>query len=187
MLPLSLLVGAAACTSKPKIGVETVLARTGLPEVLFAKASEQLGTAVSLVVDEDQSLVERLRKGELDAILTDGTLGVDALLREGIAGSAEPVLHDEMVLVGPKEDPVSLHAERTFENALRVIIEGDAAFYRCLPCGSRSREDAIFATAADLPRRGSSFLDVGKNEDDVVRAMEMSPGYGFVSRPRVIR
>jgi tungstate transport system substrate-binding protein len=177
------MVGAAACSSKstPILGVESVLAQTGLMDRLLED------TKVSIVVGETQPLLAKLESGEIDLAVTNGDLETDALLRKGAAASAVPIFHGEMVLVGPKEDPMGIHAERTLENSLRLIVSGDAAFFRCTGCGSRSREDAIFAVATGLPRRGPSFIDVGPTEEDVLKAMHNSPGYGLLSRPIVFK
>jgi tungstate transport system substrate-binding protein len=185
--PLLLLAGAAACSSKsPTIGVESVLSESGLPEALFDAIEPEAG-GVTPAIGESRDLFEKLQAGDLDLALVNGDLEVERLLREGKAASADVLLYHEMVLVGPDKDPAGLHAERGLENGLRAIIEGDAAFYRCLRCGARLREEAIFARSSRLPRRGNTFLDAGPSEKDVIRALQNAPGYGLLSRPTVIR
>lgn len=95
-------------------------------------------------------------------------------------------MHTEVVLVGPEKDPLGIHAERNFKNGMRLLLEGEAAFFHCVPCGTRAREEAIFAQLADLPGRRGAFIDVGETEEDIVRAMQTSPGYGFLSRATVM-
>jgi tungstate transport system substrate-binding protein len=165
--------------------VEAVLAQTGLPKALIEAAPDAVPEP-TLIVDEAQGLIERFQAGELDLLLVNDELRTDELLKKGIAASAAPLFHQEVVLVGPPGDPVGVHSERSLEGALRAIVTGDAAFFRCGPCGVRAREEAIFATARALPRRGSPFMEVGRTEAEVVKAMRNSPAYGLLSRPTVI-
>lgn len=122
----------------------------------------------------------------MELLLVNDELRTDELLKKGTAATAAPLFHQEVVLVGPPGDPVGVHSERSLEGALRAIVTGDAAFFRCGPCGVRAKEEAIFATARGLPRRGAPFMDVGRTEAEVVRAMRNSPAYGLLSRPTVI-
>lgn len=154
--------------------------------MLLERAKEDHDVAFNVSVDESRNLIERLKKGELDLIITNDDLGADTLLREAAASSADPIMHTEVVLVGPEKDPLGIHAERNLKNSLRLLLEGEAAFFHCVPCGTRAREEAIFAQLADLPARRGAFVDVGKNEEDIVRAMQTSPGYGFLSRATVM-
>lgn len=163
-----------------------MLAETGLPQKLLASVPEPAGEP-SLVVDEAKALLDRFAAGELDLVLVNDELRTDALLRNGQAGKATPLFFQEVVLVGPPADPVGVHAERSLEGALRTIITGDAAFFRCGQCGSRAKEEAIFAMARALPRGGSAFNEVGKTEADVIQAMRGAPAYGFLSRPTVLK
>lgn len=165
--------------------MEAVLAETGLPKALLEAAPDTVGEA-TLVIDEAQGLIERFQAGELDLLLVNDDLRTDELLKKGLAATATPLLHQEVVLVGPPGDPVGVHAERSLEGALRAIVTGDAAFFRCRACGARAREEAIFATARSLPRRGAPFIEVGRSEAEVVKAMRNSPAYGLLSRPTVI-
>ena len=163
-----------------------MLAETGLPKALIDAAPDAVPEP-TLFVDEAQHLIERFKAGELDLLLVNDDLRTDELLRKSLAASASPLFHQEVVLVGPPGDPVGVHAEKSLEGALRTIVTGDAAFFRCGGCGARAREEAIFATARSLPRRGNSFIEVGRTEAEVVKAMRNSPAYGFLSRPTVIK
>src|SRR5262245_4432887 len=137
--PLLLFAGAVACSPKPSIGIEAILDSTGLGHALL----ERSGASFEVVVDESKNLLEKMKSGELDLVVADDDLGIDALLRSGDAGAADPLLHGEIVLVGPDKDPLALHAERNFKNSLRLIIEGDAAFFQCVPCGTRARGSVV--------------------------------------------
>ncbi|MBI4817885.1 MAG: hypothetical protein HY791_16615 [Deltaproteobacteria bacterium] len=182
--------GAAACSpskSSPRIGIETILAESGLAPALLEKAKQALDTEPIVVTDESSILAARLKAGELELALTNGDLTTESLLRDGTVTSAKPILHHETVLVGPAGDPLEIHAQRSFVTSMRLIYEGDAAFFQCTACGLRARLDAIFARERSLIRKGNSFRDVGPSESDVVKALIGAPGYALLSRPTVIR
>ncbi|MBI2376453.1 MAG: hypothetical protein HYV07_20830 [Deltaproteobacteria bacterium] len=184
--PLLLLAGAAAaCQPQPRIGIESVLEDSGLPRVLLGRAKTELGFSVEPIVAEAFDLAELLERGAIDIAITNGDGPTEGLLRKGLV-TASPLFHHEAVLVGPAGDPVEIHAQRSFAASMRMIYEGDAAFFQCTRCGVRAREEAVFQREPTLRRKGSSFLDVGPSEKDVIKALRGAPGYALLSRSTVM-
>ncbi|HET8747806.1 MAG TPA: extracellular solute-binding protein [Ramlibacter sp.] len=126
-----------------------------LPE--FAKAS---GITVKVVAVGTGQAIDMARRGDADVLFVHDRAAEEKYVAEGFAPRRHPVMYNDFVLVGPKNDPAHVKGKDIVEG-LKKIAAANAPF---VSRGDKSGTDAAekrFWKAAGLDNRGSGYKECG--------------------------
>lgn len=116
---------ARPATAALRLGVEQVLAQSGLAARWQAAVRKDLGLALDLRPGPGQDLLRLLEAGELDAAITSAPQQEAALERQGLIHDRRAVAASRALLVGPPKDPARIQGLTSASEALaRIAAEG---------------------------------------------------------------
>ena len=141
----------ASTTSTEQSGLFSHL----LPE--FAKAS---GVTVKVVAVGTGQAIDMAKRGDADVLFVHDRAAEEKYVAEGFAPRRYPVMYNDFVLVGPKNDPAGTRGSDIVE-ALKKLAAANAPF---ISRGDKSGTDAAekrYWTQAGLANRGSGYKECG--------------------------
>jgi tungstate transport system substrate-binding protein len=135
-----------------RLAAEATLCDTGLPAQLVAGFEKGGRYRVDLRSVPSEKALDLLRAGEVDAALTDIPGAELAALGEGFVGGRAPVLHDTLVLIGPRAGAGTVAGATDAGDALRrVAASGRRFIARADGSGTAIAEAALWRAAGVVP------------------------------------
>jgi tungstate transport system substrate-binding protein len=117
------------------------------------------------------------RRGDADVLLTHAQDGERALVADGYAREALPVMYNEFLLVGPEADPAGLGVATDVLDAMRRIREHNAVFVsRGDDSGTHRRELSLWNEAGVDPDF-SAYHSAGAGMANALRVASELQGY----------
>ncbi|GAB3770747.1 substrate-binding domain-containing protein [Ramlibacter monticola] len=141
----------ASTTSTEQSGLFSHL----LPE--FARAS---GVTVKVVAVGTGQAIDIAKRGDADVLFVHDRAAEEKYVAEGFAPRRYPVMYNDFVLVGPKNDPAGTRGNDIVA-ALKKVAAANAPF---VSRGDKSGTDAAekrYWTQAGLANRGSGYKECG--------------------------
>jgi len=126
-----------------------------LPE--FAKAT---GITVKVVAVGTGQAIDMARRGDADVLFVHDRAAEEKYVAEGFAPRRYPVMYNDFVLVGPKNDPARVRGKDIVQG-LKKVAAANAPF---ISRGDKSGTDAAekrFWKQAGLDNRGSGYKECG--------------------------
>src|ERR1041385_5916636 len=132
MFRLALVVVVACSSTEPerpapqtiRCAVIGGMIETGMWPELTARYERLTGNRVVLAASGPKPvIVEAFRKGGIDLITFHSSDAMVNLVADGLAADPEPWARNDLVIVGPKDDPAHVHGERDAGAALRTIFD----------------------------------------------------------------
>jgi tungstate transport system substrate-binding protein len=114
-----------------RLGVERLVADTGLATTLRRSFAGDTGLAVDTEPGPSSALLEALERGEIDAALTHAPAVESRLEKQGLVHDRHAVARSEFVIVGPLErgkDPAGVSGGRDAAAAMARIAQAGAPF-----------------------------------------------------------
>ncbi|HEX6132859.1 MAG TPA: substrate-binding domain-containing protein [Longimicrobiales bacterium] len=188
-LPVLALVALTACadSSPPPrlvLGTTHTLEDSGLLEVLSAAWARDHGSDdhLSMVVAGSGEILSMARRGDVDVVLSHAPAAEIALVRDGIAESREPVMHNAFVLLGPPADSADAGAAASAADALRRIAASRQPFVsRADDSGTHRKERELWRTAGIEPR-WDRYIEAGVGMADALRIAAQRHAYILADR-----
>jgi tungstate transport system substrate-binding protein len=139
MLALLALTYGTACRSAPtamRSPRETVrcaviggMVSTGFFQAVARRFEEATGTRVEIVVSGNkEAIAPAMERGEVDLITMHASDTIANLVADGYAVDAQPWAKNELVIIGPPEDPAGVHGLSDAAEAMRRIVAAKAPF-----------------------------------------------------------
>jgi tungstate transport system substrate-binding protein len=142
---------------------------TGLWDEIAARFEEQTGYRVTLVsTGQRSSISETFRSGEVDfLVMHSGDITTD-LVADGYGINMRPCARNDLVIVGPADDPAAIRGLGDGAEALRRIAEKQANFIDFNSNGPRELGHTLWSRAGIRPV-GSWFVqDEAKSSHDIL-------------------
>lgn len=114
-----------------RLGVERLVADTGLANALKRSFAGDTGLAVNAEPGPSSALLDALERGEIDAALTHAPAVESRLEKQGLVHDRRAVARSDFVIVGPLErgkDPAAVSGGRDAAGALARIAQAGAPF-----------------------------------------------------------
>jgi tungstate transport system substrate-binding protein len=138
-----------------RLGVERLVADTGLAQALRRSFAADTGLPVSAEPGPSSALLEALERGEIDAALTHAPAVESRLEKQGLVHDRRAVARSDFVIVGPVErgkDPAAIAGGRDAAAALARIAQAGAAFLTLGDgSGTHLAEQELWRRAAIAP------------------------------------
>jgi len=158
---------------------------TGLWEQIAEMFERQTGYHVEVVVTGERPLLDKaIRAGQVDLLtMHSGDITTD-IVADGIGVNMRPWTRNELVVVGPPEDPAGIRGLTNGTEALRKIAGAQAKFVDFQGIGSRELTHTLWRLAG-LEPKGDWFIrdDTAVSKWNVLQFCRSNHAYvvvGFV-------
>lgn len=167
---------------------EIILATTtstrdsGLLDVLLPVFQEETGYTVKMVAVGTGQALQMGEEGNADVLLVHAPAAEKTFMEGGSGKDRFLVMHNDFIIVGPKEDPAGVKSATTVVEALSKISAGAATFVsRGDDSGTHKMELNLWKKAGLEP--GSDwYLESGQGMGDTLRIASEKIGYTLTDR-----
>lgn len=167
---------------------EFVLATTtstqdsGLLDVLVPIFEEQTGFMVKTIAVGTGKALEMGENGEADVLLVHAPESEQPLVDSGVATNYQLVMHNDFIVVGPKEDPAGINGLATSVEAFKKIAETNAVFIsRGDDSGTHKKELGLWENAGVEPS-GKWYQETGQGMGATLKVASEKGGYSLTDR-----
>ncbi|MCJ2129119.1 substrate-binding domain-containing protein [Methylobacterium sp. E-045] len=176
---LSSLPGVAEPAESITVASTTSTEQSGLFKDLLPKFTQASGIGVKVVALGTGQALDAARRGDADVALVHDTAAEEKFVGEGWSTKRYPVMYNDFVLIGPKDDPAGAAGSSIIE-ALRKIAAAKAPFVsRGDRSGTHSAELRYWKEAGlDLGAvRGDWYKDVGQGMGPALNTASAANAY----------
>ena len=136
---------------------------SGLFEYLLPLFKQKTGITVKVLAQGTGQALDTGRRGDADVVFVHAKSAERKFLAEGEGVKRFPVMHNDFVLIGPKNDPASIQGITDVAKALKTIKDKQATFIsRGDHSGTHLAELALWNKDIDRCRRRKwSLVQIG--------------------------
>jgi len=193
MLAALLLIGDGCSRStsseKPVIRVAVIggMMTTGMWQGLAKQFEADTGWKTKITMGGNkQVLVEAFHKGEADFVTLHASDEAGNLVADGYAVGMKPWAKNELVIVGPTDDPAHIKGMTDGAAALRKIAEAQVAYVDFNDSGARQIADKLWKKAGIMPK-GDWVVKDESEHPQVVAFAQKHHAYVIVGRIPVVK
>ncbi|MBI4517953.1 MAG: substrate-binding domain-containing protein [Deltaproteobacteria bacterium] len=137
-----------------RLATTTSLVDSGLLRALLPPLSQRLGLAVEVTAVGSGAALRLAHTGRADVVLAHAPAAEEHAVAIGDLVNRRPVMTNDFVLVGPRDDPARVRTAPDVAAALQRIAAARAPFWsRGDGSGTHLREQALLAAAGIAPGR----------------------------------
>ncbi len=182
--------GPSAPPPNPPIRVAVIggMIMTGVWQELAKQFEADTGYKVRVVMaGNKQVLVESFRKGDADFLTMHSTDDAMDLVADGYAQGMKPWARNELIIVGPPDDPAHIKGMTDGAAALRKIAEAKAPYVDFFDAGARQVADKLWKKTGLVPQGDWVLKDESDNGQGVVTFAQKHHAYVIVGRIPVVK
>ena len=155
---------------------------SGLFGHILPTFTEKTGIEVRVISQGTGQALETGRRGDADVVFVHAKASEEEFVAEGYGVERLEVMHNDFVIVGPKDDPAGIAAAPDAASAMRAIAEASAPFVsRGDESGTHSAERALWAAAGVEPR-GEWYRETGSGMGATLTMAAELPAYTLTDR-----
>ncbi|MEC1772921.1 ABC transporter substrate-binding protein [Schinkia azotoformans] len=180
--------GEQQATENTNIKKDFVLATTtstqdsGLLDVLVPMFEEQTGFMVKTIAVGTGKALEMGQNGEADVLLVHAPESEQPLVDSGVVTNYQLVMHNDFIVVGPKEDPAGIKGLTSTVEAFKKIAENNALFVsRGDDSGTHKKELGLWKNA-EIEPSGKWYQETGQGMGATLKVASEKDGYSLTDR-----
>jgi tungstate transport system substrate-binding protein len=158
---------------------------SGLFEYLLPIFQQQTGIAVKVIAQGTGQALDTGRRGDADVVFVHAKSAEEKFLAEGQGVKRNPVMYNDFVLIGPKNDPAGIKG-RDIAAALKTIKEKQAPFIsRGDRSGTHMAELALWNKDAGIDidqQKGPWYKSIGQGMGAALNMASASNAYVLSDR-----
>ena len=191
---IAVLVISTGCSSPPprekpvvRVAVIGGMVMSGMWQELARNAEAATGLKLKLVAAGDKGvLVDAFHKGEADFLTMHASDEAANLVADGYATGMKPWARNELVIVGPVDDPVGIRGMTNGAAALRKIAEAHAPYVNFNGSGAHQIANKLWKKAGVTPQ-GDWVLKDESEHPQIVAFARKHHAYVIVGRIPVVK
>jgi len=141
---------------------------SGLFEYLLPIFKQQTGITVKVVAQGTGQALDTGRRGDADVVFVHAKSAEEKFLAEGQGVKRFPVMYNDFVLIGPKNDPAHVKGMKDVAKAFTAIKDKQASFI--------SRGDRSGTNIAELKLWKDAGIDIEKDKGPWYKAIGQGMG-----------
>ena len=141
---------------------------SGLFGHLLPIFKEKTGIDVKVVAQGTGQALDTARRGDADVVFVHAKPAEEKFLSEGFGVKRFPVMYNDFVLIGPKDDPAGIKGSKDIVAALKAIKNKAAPFI--------SRGDRSGTHLAELALWKAAGIDIEKTKGDWYKSIGQGMG-----------
>jgi tungstate transport system substrate-binding protein len=136
--------------------------QSGLFGYIIPRFQQDTGIDVRVVAVGTGQALAIAARGDADGLLVHDRAGEERFVAEGHGLDRRDVMHNDLVLIGPKDDPAGIRGLRDAKEALRRIAAAKAPFAsRGDDSGTHRTELRLWRAAGLDPKADASYRELG--------------------------
>ncbi|EKN68531.1 substrate-binding domain-containing protein [Schinkia azotoformans] len=180
--------GEQQATENTNVKKDFVLATTtstqdsGLLDVLVPMFEEQTGFMVKTIAVGTGKALEMGQNGEADVLLVHAPESEQPLVDSGVVTNYQLVMHNDFIVVGPKEDPAGIKGLTSTVEAFKKIAEDNSLFVsRGDDSGTHKKELGLWKNA-EIEPSGKWYQETGQGMGATLKVASEKDGYSLTDR-----
>lgn len=147
---------------KLRLATTTSTDNSGLLQVLLPPFEERCNVKVEVIATGTGKALALGRNGDVDVLMVHAPAAELKFVEEGFGVNRRPFMHNDFIILGPREDPAGVKGLKEAAAAFRTIAQKEVAFVsRGDDSGTHRKEMALWALAGAKPS-GRWYLAVGQ-------------------------
>jgi tungstate transport system substrate-binding protein len=153
-----IIVASPAYTQEKSIVVASTTSTqdSGLFEYLLPIFKQKTGITVKVLAEGTGKALDTARRGDADVVFVHAPSAEEKFLAEGEGVKRFPVMYNNYVLIGPKDDPAGIKGMKDVAKAFQIIKQKQACFV--------SRGDRSGTLIAELKFWKAADVDIEKDK-----------------------
>lgn len=183
LIALALFAVASAQKKTVILATTTSTQDSGLLDVLIPIFEKKTGYFVkTIAVGSGQAMVMGQR-GEADFLLVHSPDAERKFVAEGYGINRRLIMHNDFLIVGPREDPAKIKNSKSAAEAFKTIAGAKALFLsRADNSGTHSKEMSIWRAARIDPEKGKWYQQTGLGMGQTLNIASEKQGYTLTDR-----
>ncbi|MBI2883390.1 MAG: substrate-binding domain-containing protein [Candidatus Methylomirabilis oxyfera] len=182
ILQIALICSVQAASQNVILATTTSTQDSGLLDVLVPLFEKRTGYAVKTISIGTGQALALGGRGEADVVLVHAPEAEKRYVAEGTLVNRRLVMHNDFVVVGPKEDPAQIGSRKKASDALRRIAETKAAFVsRGDNSGTHQLEQRLWKEG-ELNPSGDWYLQSGQGMGQTLAIASEKRAYTLTDR-----
>jgi tungstate transport system substrate-binding protein len=179
-----IIVASPAYTQEKSIVVASTTSAqdSGLFEYLLPIFKQKTGITVKVLAQGTGQSLDAARRGDADVVFVHDKSAEEKFLAEGEGVKRFPVMYNDFVLIGPKDDPAGIKGMKDVAKAFQIIKEKQACFV--------SRGDHSGTSSAELNLWKAADADIEKDRGpwykSIVQGMGATLNFAIASNCYVL-
>jgi tungstate transport system substrate-binding protein len=156
---------------------------TGLLDVLIPIFEKQTGYFVKTIAVGSGQAMTMGQKGEADVLLVHSPAAEKKFMEDGFGATRRLVMHNDFVVVGPKDDPAKIKGLKKAAEAFKNIAAVKTLFLsRGDNSGTNAKEKEIWKAATIVPDQEKWFQQTGQGMGQTLSIASEKNGYTLTDR-----
>lgn len=150
-----------------KMSTTTSTQSSGLLDILIPAFGRDSGVNVKVIAKGTGAAIRDGQDGNVDVIFVHAKGRELAFVRDGFGTKRYPVMHNDFVVLGPKNDPAGIKGQRDAAVALKAIAVTQSMFVsRGDDSGTHTKEQALWAASGvPLIKASQTIIKKGKKRE----------------------
>jgi len=173
---------AGSAAERLRMATTTSTENSGLLNVLlppFEKANNCKVDVISVGTGKALKLGEN---GDVDVVFVHARPAEDKFVAEGFGVDRRDVMHNDYVIVGPKEDPAGIKKAKTAAEAFKLIADKKAGFISRGDDSGTNKQEKIIWKAAGITPSGAWYVEAGQGMGAVLQMAYDKKAYALADR-----
>ena len=172
----------AATSERLRLATTTSTENSGLLRAILPKFEATYGIKVHVISVGTGKAMKLGENGDVDVILVHSRPDEDRFIAQGFGVGRRDVMHNDYVLVGPREDPAGIRGGRDALHAFRRIVETKSTFVsRGDDSGTDKMEKSLWTEVGTRPE-GRQYLSAGQGMGEVLTMSSNLQAYTLSDR-----
>jgi len=156
---------------------------SGLLDVLLPIFEKKTGYFVKTIAVGSGQAMAMGQKGEADVLLVHSPVAEKKFVAEGFGVNRRMVMHNDFVVVGPREDQAKIRGEKKASDSFKKLAAAGALFLsRGDNSGTHSKEKAIWKAAGIEPEGQKWYQQTGLGMGATLSVASEKSGYTLADR-----
>ena len=156
---------------------------SGLLDVVIPIFEKKTGYFVKTIAVGSGQAMAMGQKGEADVLLVHSPAAEKKLLAEGYGVNRRIVMHNDFIVVGPREDPAKIKGIKATTEAIKKIASAGTLFLsRGDNSGTHAKEKAIWKAAGLNPEKEKWYQQTGLGMGQTLNVASEKKGYTLADR-----
>ena len=167
---------------------ELILASTtstddsGLFEVLLPDFEKSTGYKVKLIAVGSGEALKLGERGEADVLFVHSRKAEDKFMSDGFGSVRKDVMHNDFVIVGPKDDPAAIKGKSASDAFASIAGSSNIFVSRADKSGTNSKELAIWEKAGQKDIKAQWYVESGQGMGETLTIANEKLGYTLTDR-----
>jgi tungstate transport system substrate-binding protein len=155
---------------------------SGLLDMLVPRFEKDRGIQVKLIAVGTGAALRMASRGDADVVLVHAPDAEKKYVHSGDLTEGRRVMHNDLVIAGPPDDPARVGKEKSLVNVMRAIAERGVFISRGDDSGTHRQELRLWASAKIDPQSMSRREETGQGMGATLNVADQKRAYTLTDR-----